>query len=85
MQYCHGKSSIQQEEDPFTSKLDLNLRNKLVKCYIYSIAMYDIKTWTIRKVDQKYLKSFKMWCWRMMEKIVWAYGVKNEVLSKVTK
>jgi hypothetical protein len=42
----------------FTSKLDLDLRKKLVKklkCYIWSIALYGAETWTLRKVDQKYL------------------------------
>jgi len=26
----------------FTSKLDLNLRKKLVKCYIWSMVLYDL-------------------------------------------
>jgi hypothetical protein len=53
----------------FTSKLDLNVRKKLVKCYIWSIALYGAETWILRKVDQKYLEIFEMWCWRKMEKI----------------
>jgi hypothetical protein len=40
----------------FTSKLDLELRKKLVKFYIWSIALYGAETWTRRKLDQKYLK-----------------------------
>jgi hypothetical protein len=40
-------------------KWDLNLRKKLVKCYIWSIALYGAETWTLRKVDQKYLESLK--------------------------
>jgi len=28
----------------FTSKLDLNLRKKLVKCYIWSMALYGAET-----------------------------------------
>jgi hypothetical protein len=48
---------------------NLNLRKKLVKCYIWSIALYGAETWTVRKMDQKYLESFEMWCWRRMEKI----------------
>jgi len=47
-----------------TSKLDFNLRKKLVKQYIWNITLYGATTWTLQKVDQKYLKSFKMWCWR---------------------
>jgi hypothetical protein len=42
----------------FNSKLDLNLRKRLVKCHIWSIASYGAETWTLRKVDQKYLESF---------------------------
>jgi hypothetical protein len=67
----------------FTSKLGLNLRKKLVKCYTWSIALYSAKTWTLRKVDQKHLKSFEMWCWRRMQKIGWTDYVRNEVLQRV--
>jgi hypothetical protein len=45
----------------FTSKLDLNLRKKLAKCYIWSIALCGAEKWTLGKVDRKYLESFEMW------------------------
>ena len=38
-----------------TSKLDLNLRKKLVKCYIWSMVLYGAETWTLRAADQKYV------------------------------
>ena len=39
---------------------------------------------TLRKVDQKYLESFEMWCWRRMEKVSSACLVRNEeVLQRV--
>ena len=31
----------------FTSKLDLNLRKELVKCYICSTDLYGAETWTL--------------------------------------
>jgi hypothetical protein len=40
--------------------------------------LYGAETWTLRKVDQKYLESFEMWCWRRMEKISWIDRVRNE-------
>jgi hypothetical protein len=61
-----------------TSKLDLNLRKKLVKCYIWRMALYDAETGTLRAADQKYLESFEMWYWRRMEKISWIDHVRNE-------
>jgi hypothetical protein len=51
---------------------------KLVKVYIWSIALHDAETWTLRKIDQKYLECFEMWCWRRIEKIIWAERVRNE-------
>jgi hypothetical protein len=51
----------------FTSKLDLNLRRKLVKCQIWSIALYGAESWALRKVDHKDVESFEMWYWRRME------------------
>ena len=36
---------------------------------------------TLRKVDQKYLESFQMLCWRETEKINWTDSVRNEVLD----
>jgi len=63
-----------------------NLRKKLIKCYIWSMALYDAETWTLRAADQKYLESFKMWCWRKMEKISWTDHVRNEeVLLRVNE
>jgi hypothetical protein len=78
------KSRIAMKKTLLTSKLDLNLRKKLIQCYIWSIALYGAETSTLRKVDQKYLKSFEMWCWRRMEKVSWTDRVRNEeVLHRV--
>jgi hypothetical protein len=43
----------------FTSKLDLNLRKKLVNCYTWSTALFGAETCTTQKVDQKYLEVLK--------------------------
>jgi hypothetical protein len=34
---------------------------ELVKCYIWSMALYGAETWTLRAVDKKHLESFEMW------------------------
>ena len=55
-----AKAAFNKKKTLFTSKLDLNLRKKLVKCYIWSMASYGAETWTLRAADQKYLESFEM-------------------------
>jgi hypothetical protein len=44
----------------FTSTLDFELRKELVKCCIWSTALYGAETRTLRAVDQKHLGSFEM-------------------------
>ena len=78
-----AKVACNKERALFTSTLDLELRKKLVKCYIVSIAFYGAETWPLRAVDQKHLESFEIWCWRRMDKISWTDRVKNEVLLRV--
>jgi hypothetical protein len=79
-----AKAAFNKKKPLFTSKLDSELRKKSVKCYIWSIALYGAETWTFRKLDQKYMESFEMWCWRRMEKISWTDRVNNEaVLHRV--
>ena len=81
-----AKAAFSKKKTLFTSKLDLNLRKKLIKCYIWSMAMYGDETWTLRVADQKYLESFEMRCWRRMEKIRWTDHVRNEeVLLRVNE
>ena len=41
--------------------------------------------WTPSKADQKRMESYKMWCWRKMEKISWTDSVKNEELLQNVK
>jgi hypothetical protein len=79
-----AKAAFNKKRALFTSTLDLGLRKKLVKCYIWSIALYGAETWTLWAVDQKHLESFEMWCWRRMEKINLTDHVRNEeVLLRV--
>jgi hypothetical protein len=81
-----AKSAFNTKRFLFTRTLDLKLRKKLVKCYIWSIALYGAETWTLRAVDQKHWESFEMWCWRRMEKIIWTDRVRNEeVLLRVNE
>jgi len=55
-----AKAAFSKKKTLFISKLDLNLRKKLIKCYIWSMALYGAETWTLRAADQKYLESLEM-------------------------
>jgi len=76
----HIKSSIQREEDSCYQVI--GLKKEIHKVLLLSVSFYGAETWTLLKVDQKLLKSFKMWCWRKMEKISWTDRVRNELLQR---
>jgi hypothetical protein len=42
-----AKAAFKRKKTLVTRKLDFNLRKKLVKCYIWSIALYGAETWTL--------------------------------------
>jgi hypothetical protein len=46
-----AKEAFNKDTVLFTSKLGLNLRKKLFKCYIWIIALYGAEIWTLKKVD----------------------------------
>jgi hypothetical protein len=78
-----AKAAVNKKEAVFTRKFELILGKKLVKCYIWSIALNGAQTCTLRKVDYNSWNVLKMWCWRSMEKIVWTNRVRNEVQQRV--
>jgi len=53
-----AKAAFNKKRALFTSTLDLELRKKLVKCYIWSIALCGAETGTLRAVDQRHLEKF---------------------------
>jgi hypothetical protein len=60
------KVAFNKKKTLSTSKLDLNLRKKLVKCYIWSTAFYGAETWT-QQIRNTWKVSFELLCWRRME------------------
>jgi len=70
-----AKATFNNKNTLFTRKLDLDVRKKLEKCYIWSITLCGAETW---KVDQEFLKIFEMWCWRKIQ-ISWTDLVKMKM------
>jgi hypothetical protein len=80
-----AKAAFHKKRALFKGKMDFELRKKLVKCYIWSKALYGAETFMLRAVDQKHLESYEMWCWRRMEKISWTDHVRNEEVLLTVK
>jgi len=57
------KAAFVYKMNVFTSRLVLSLREKLMKCYIWSITLYGAETWKLRKnggeIPRKFLYTFR--------------------------
>jgi hypothetical protein len=73
-----AEATFSKKRALFISALDVKLRKKLVKYYIWSIALCGAGTWTLLAVDQKHLESYEIWWWKRMKKISWTDRVRNE-------
>ena len=54
-----AQATFNTKKNLYFSKLYLDLLKKLVKRCTWNIALCGAETWTLRKVDEKYLESFK--------------------------
>ena len=78
MRIAIAKEGFTRKISLLTRKLNIELRNKLVRRYLWSIDLCELKTWTQRKLERKYLERFETWCWRRMEKVKQSEKVTNE-------
>jgi len=70
--------------DKYVAIYGTHLKKKSAKCCVWSLALFGAETCALRKVDQKYLESYGMWCRRRKEKTGWTHCMKNEeVLHRV--
>jgi len=54
-----AKAAFSKKKNLFTRKLELNLKKKLIKCYIWSMALYGAETWIFRQQIKNTWKVLK--------------------------
>ena len=78
-----AKKVFMEKKKLLTGKTNLELKKSIMKCLVWSVALYAAETWTL--ADRR-LEAFEMWIWRRMEKISWLDKVTNEeVLRRVNE
>jgi len=60
----------------YSNKLSLEMKNKLIKSCIWSVALYGSEIWTLGKNEERIINTFETWCWRGMLKIKWTDSTK---------
>ena len=66
--------------------LDLSLKIRMLRCYVFPILLYGCECWTLNPLLEKRIEAFEMYLYRRILRISWIERVRNiEVLDKMHK
>ncbi|KAJ4451478.1 hypothetical protein ANN_02941 [Periplaneta americana] len=81
-----AKEAFKRKRSIFCGPLEKQLRKRLVKCFVWSVALYEAETWTLWRNEEKQIEAFEIWIWRRMECVKWTDRIRNEaVLERVSE
>ena len=72
-----AKEAFNTKRSIFCGPFEKELRKRLMKCFVWSVALYGAETRTLRRNEQKRLEAFEMWIW---EGVKWRDKIKNAVV-----
>ena len=80
-----AKDAVSKRKDLLSGGLSRVVKKRIIKSMVWSVALYDAETWTIRKDDIRKIEAFEMWIWRKIERISWTEKITiyEEVLRRV--
>ena len=64
-----AKNALNQRKELLSKNLNKDIKKRIIKAIIWSVALYAAETWTFKKEDIRRLEAIEMWVWRRMEKI----------------
>lgn len=81
-----AKSTFLSMRQVFKShSLSLEMKKRLLKCYVYSVLLYGVETWTLKQETISKLQAFELWLYRRILKIPWTQKVTNEEVLRRMK
>jgi len=61
-----GKETFFEYRKLLSNNFNLNLRIRMIKCFVWSVTLYAAETRTLIKAERKWLEAFRFWIWRRM-------------------
>ena len=58
--------------------LNFELKTRLLRCYVFSVLLYGVESWTLTVASMNKLEAFEMWTYRRILRISWVSRVRNE-------
>jgi HJR/Mrr/RecB family endonuclease len=57
-----AKEAFGKRSELLVRKMSKKVKKRIVKCLVWSIALYGCETWALGKVERDRLEAFEMWC-----------------------
>jgi uncharacterized membrane protein len=77
---AQGKCAFMEKKGLLTGNLRVELKIRMIKCLIWTVATYAAECWTMTSTDRKRIEAFEMWTWRRMLKISWRDKITNQAV-----
>ena len=63
---------VMTNQDSILKSRDITLPTKfhLVKAMVFPVVMYGCESWTIKKAECRRIDAFKLWCWRILLRVL---------------
>jgi|SRR6218665_1563672 len=59
-----AKNAFNQRKELLSKGLNKDIKKRIIKAIVWSVALYAAETWTYRKEDIRRLEAFELWVWR---------------------
>ena len=56
----------------------------IIKAMVFSVVMYESKSWTIKMAEQQRTDAFKLWCWRRLLRVPWTERSNQSLLKEIS-
>ena len=80
-----GKTAFLKCKELFRKDININLKKKMLDCYVKSVMSYGCESWTYSKTIQNRIDAFQLWCYRRMLKIRYTDHVTNRRVKEIIR
>jgi len=58
-----AKKVFVEKKKLFIGKMNLELQKRIMKCLVWSVALYAAEMWMLTQTDRRILENFEIWIW----------------------
>ena len=78
-----GKTACWKCKQLFRRDINIDLKKRMLDCYVKSVMSYGCETWTYSKMVKNKIDAFQLWCYRRMLKIRYTDHVTNTRVKEI--